>query len=133
MSSRTPGAAPPQEPAKVKKIWVAMSTPFQANFFAPLINELKNDFEFIVTAREHDNITSILKAKGIDFVQVGKHGGRELANKLDAYAEGIKAMLPVVVREKPDLLLTERWPEAEEGQPTRSAVWLGRTWCGRRA
>jgi len=112
MSSRTPGAAPPQEPAKVKKIWVAMSTPFQANFFAPLINELKNDFEFIVTAREHDNITSILKAKGIDFVQVGKHGGRELANKLDAYAEGIKAMLPVVVREKPDLLLTERWPEA---------------------
>jgi hypothetical protein len=65
-----------------------------------------------VTAREHDNITNILKAKGIDFVQVGKHGGRELANKLDAYAEGIKAMLPVVVREKPDLLLTERWPEA---------------------
>jgi len=112
MSSRSPGAAPPSEPAKVKKIWVAMSTPFQANFFAPLINELRNDFEFIVTAREHDNITNILKAKGIDFVQVGKHGGRELANKLDAYAEGIKAMLPVVVREKPDLLLTERWPEA---------------------
>ena len=112
MSSRSPGAAPPPEPAKVKKIWVAMSTPFQANFFAPLIDELKNEFKFIVTAREHDNITNILKAKGIDFVQVGKHGGRELANKLDAYAEGIKAMLPVVVREKPDLLLTERWPEA---------------------
>ena len=112
MSSRSPGAAPPPEPTKVKKIWVAMSTPFQANFFAPLINELRNEYEFIVTAREHDNITNILKAKGIDFVQVGKHGGRELANKLDAYAEGIKAMLPVVVREKPDLLLTERWPEA---------------------
>jgi hypothetical protein len=112
MSARPPGAAPPPEPAKIKKIWVAMSTPFQANFFAPLISELKNEFEFIVTAREHDKITSILRAKGIDFIQVGKHGGRELANKLDAYAEGIKAMLPVVVREKPDLLLTERWPEA---------------------
>ena len=112
MSSPSPGAPPPPEPAKVKKIWVAMSTPFQANFFAPLINELRNDFDFVVTAREHDNITNILRAKGIDFIQVGRHGGRELANKLEAYAEGIKAILPIVVKEKPDLLLTERWPEA---------------------
>jgi predicted glycosyltransferase len=102
----------PAEPTKIRKIWVAMSTPFQANFFAPLINEMKGESDFIVTAREHDNITRILKAKGIDYVQVGKHGGRELSNKLEAYAEGIKEILPVVTREKPDLLLTERWPEA---------------------
>ncbi len=106
-----PGAAP-VEPAKVRKIWIAMSTPFQANFFAPLINELKHDFEFVVTARDHDNITRILDAKRIDYIQVGKHGGRDLPNKLVAYAEGITAMLPIVTREKPDLLLTERWPEA---------------------
>lgn len=89
-----------------------MSTPFQANFFAPLIKELKGEYEFLVTARDHDNIFSILKAKGIDFVPVGKHGGRELPNKLEAYARNIQQMLPLVEREKPDLLLTERWPEA---------------------
>ncbi|MDA4123949.1 MAG: DUF354 domain-containing protein [Thaumarchaeota archaeon] len=98
--------------AKIRKIWVAMSTPFQANFFAPLIKELENDYDFVVTAREHDNISRILRAKNIDFIQVGKHGGRELSNKLEAYADGIKTMIPIVSREKPDLLLTERWPEA---------------------
>jgi len=89
-----------------------MSTPFQANFFAPLIKELKSDFDFVVTARDHDKIQQILKAKGIDFIPVGKHGGRELSHKLEAYADTIRTLLPIVQREKPDLLLTERWPEA---------------------
>jgi hypothetical protein len=111
LSAVTPGSAP-QEPTKVRKIWVAMSTPFQANFFASLISELKGEFEFVITAREHDNITRILEAKGIEYLKVGKHGGKELSNKLEAYAEAIKLMLPIVKQEKPDLLLTERWPEA---------------------
>jgi predicted glycosyltransferase/predicted transcriptional regulator len=97
---------------KIRKIWVAMSTPFQANFFAPLIKRLENQYQFVVTARTHDNIFSILRAKKIDFVAVGKHGGKELPDKLDAYARTIQEMLPVVQKEKPDLLLTERWPEA---------------------
>ena len=96
----------------IRKIWVAMSTPFQANFFAPLIKELENEYDFLVTARDHDRITSILDAKKIDYLTVGKHGGRELSNKLEAYADSIKRMLPIVKEEKPNLLLTERWPEA---------------------
>jgi hypothetical protein len=109
--SQEPGSAP-AEPAKVRKIWVAMSTPFQANFFAPLIKDLTKEYEFLVTARDHDKIQQILEAKGIDYIPVGKHGGRDLGNKLEAYAENIQTMLPIVRREKPDLLLTERWPEA---------------------
>ncbi|MDA4117665.1 MAG: DUF354 domain-containing protein [Thaumarchaeota archaeon] len=97
---------------KIKKIWVAMGTPFQANFFAPLIRELGKEYEFVVTARDHDRITSILDAKKIDYLTVGKHGGRSLSNKLEVYAKNIQELLPVVEKEKPDLLLTERWPEA---------------------
>jgi predicted glycosyltransferase/predicted transcriptional regulator len=89
-----------------------MSTPFQANFFAPLIEELQGSYEFFVTAREHDGITSILDAKKIDYVTTGKHGGKRLENKLEAYAQTIQMMLPLVEKEKPNLLLTERWPEA---------------------
>ena len=111
MSLSSPGSAP-VEPAKVRKIWVAMSTPFQANFFAPLIKELEGEFEFVVTARDHDNIQPILDAKKIDYIPVGKHGGRELSNKLEAYADNIQKLIPIVKREKPDILLTERWPEA---------------------
>jgi predicted glycosyltransferase len=97
---------------QIKKIWVAMSTPFQANFFAPLIEELQGEYEFFVTVREHDGIGRILKAKHIDFVTTGKHGGKRLENKLEAYAQTIQQMLPLIEREKPNLLLTERWPEA---------------------
>jgi uncharacterized protein len=111
MSGISPGSAP-VEPPKVRKIWVAMSTPFQANFFAPLIKELSSEFDFLVTARDHDRIQKILDAKGIEYIPVGRHGGRELSNKLEAYAETIQRLLPIVKREKPDLMLTERWPEA---------------------
>jgi uncharacterized protein len=101
-----------REPKKVQKIWVAVGTPFQANFFAPLIKELEKECEFLVTARDHDGIFSILKAKGIDYIPVGKHGGKELPSKLEAYGSTILQMLPIIEREKPDLVLTERWPEA---------------------
>jgi predicted glycosyltransferase/predicted transcriptional regulator len=97
---------------KIKKIWIAMSTPFQANFFAPLIKELEGEFDFLITARQHDSIFAILNAKKIKFIPVGHHGGRELFGKLEAYADTIKQMAPIIEREKPDLLLTERWPEA---------------------
>ena len=111
MTPISPGAAP-VEPSKVRRIWVAMSTPFQANFFAPLIKELSGEFEFTVTARDHDKIQAILDAKGIDYINVGKHGGRELSHKLEAYADTIQRLIPIVKRTKPDILLTERWPEA---------------------
>jgi uncharacterized protein len=111
MTAISPGAAP-VEPSKVRRIWVAMSTPFQANFFAPLIKELSGEFEFTVTARDHDKIQSILDAKGIEYINVGKHGGRELSHKLEAYADTIQRLIPIVKRTKPDILLTERWPEA---------------------
>jgi predicted glycosyltransferase/predicted transcriptional regulator len=102
----------PTETKKISKIWVAIGTPFQANFFAPLIKELERECDFVVTARDHDGIHSILRAKGIDFIPVGKHGGKELSSKLEAYAATIQEMLPIVQRTKPDLVLTERWPEA---------------------
>ncbi|MDA4126962.1 MAG: DUF354 domain-containing protein [Thaumarchaeota archaeon] len=111
MTPVSPGSAP-VEPTKVRKIWVAMSTPFQANFFAPLIRALEGEYDFVVTARDHDNIQEILDAKKIDYIPVGKHGGRDLGNKLEAYAETIQKLLPIVKREKPDIMLTERWPEA---------------------
>lgn len=102
----------PTKQQKIRKIWVAMSTPFQANFFAPLIKKLENEYEFFVTALNHDNVSGILKAKRIECTSVGRHGGKELEGKLDAYAETIHEMLPLIKQHEPDLLLTGRWPEA---------------------
>jgi len=96
----------------VRKVWIAMGTPFQANFFAPVIEELQGEVEFLVTPRDHDNIKEILDAKKIPYTLVGKHGGKELDGKLTAYAKNIEEFVPLIAKEKPDLLLTERWPEA---------------------
>ncbi len=97
---------------KIKKIWLALGTPFQVNFFAPLLNRLRDDYEFLVTARSHDTIFQILDAKGIEYIPLGRHGGKNIDGKLLAYADNIKEMVPLIKKEKPDLLLTERWPEA---------------------
>lgn len=95
-----------------KKIWIAISTPFQANFFYPLIERLRKRFDFLITARNHDRIFSILDAQDLDYIPIGKHGGAELEGKLMAYGQNIQQLSPIVKEEKPDLLLTERWPEA---------------------
>ena len=98
--------------ASKKKIWIAISTPFQVNFFDPLIKRLKKTFDFLITARNHDRIFSILDAKGLDYIPLGKHGGAKLDGKLQAYAQTVQQLAPIIKDEKPDLLLTERWPEA---------------------
>lgn len=97
---------------KSLKIWIAISTPFQANFFCALIETLREKADFFVTAREHDNITKILDARKVVYEVVGKHGGKDRLDKLNAYAQTVTSMIPLVNSEKPDLMITERWPEA---------------------
>ena len=101
-----------ESPCPVKKIWIAISTPFQVNFFYPLIERLRKKFDFIITARNHDRIFSMLEARGLDYFPVGVHGGSTLNGKLQAYAKAVQEIIPIIEKEKPDLLLTERWPEA---------------------
>lgn len=98
--------------AGVSKIWIAIGTPFQVNFFHVLMERLRGKFEFLITARNHDRTIAMLEAKGIEHYRVGYHGGKQLGNKLLAYAETTKQMIPIIKKEKPDLLITERWPEA---------------------
>ncbi len=94
------------------KLWFAIGTPFQVNIFHPIIEKFKDKVDLLVTARNHDRILEILDAKGVSYKAVGKHGGRELYGKLSAYAEGLSEFLPLLKAEKPDLMITERWPEA---------------------
>jgi hypothetical protein len=95
-----------------KKLWIAISTPFQVNFFRPLIQRLKEEVDLLVTARVHNRIIPMLEAMGLPYVKVGRHGGKRLESKLKAYAKTVFKLASVVRSEKPDLLLTERWPEA---------------------
>jgi predicted glycosyltransferase/predicted transcriptional regulator len=77
-----------------------------------LIKRLEDEFEFIIAARNHDCILSILDVRGLDYFVTGKHGGSGLDTKLVSYARNVEKLIPFVKKEKPDLLLTERWPVA---------------------
>jgi DNA-binding transcriptional ArsR family regulator len=96
----------------VKKIWIAIATPSAADFFAPLIKILENEYQLLVTAVDNKNIHSILKAHSIKAKQINFVRGGGLPDKLQAYAQTIEELIPIVRSEKPGLLLTERWPEA---------------------
>ncbi len=95
-----------------QKIWFDIGTPFNCNLADAIIKHLGGFSETLITCRDHDHIIEILSAKKMDFVPIGKHGGKSLKGKLKAYAERVTLLADVVEKEKPDLLITERDPSA---------------------
>jgi len=94
------------------KLWFDVSNPFHANFFYPLIMELRREHDILITARKHGNTAQILEGKGLSHILVGRHGGGTPKGKLRAYAERTAKLTDLISKEKPDVLLTERDPSA---------------------
>ncbi|MCS4540748.1 MAG: DUF354 domain-containing protein [Euryarchaeota archaeon] len=97
------------------KIWLDITTPFLSNFLSILMDKTKkldSKFEYLVTCREHEITTQILDKKGISYHCIGKHGGKTKEGKLRAYSKRIAGLLPIIEREKPDLLICEREPSS---------------------
>lgn len=95
------------------KIWIDISNSPHAHFFRALIHRLeKNDFEVVVTTREFDWLHDILDNLGINYTSIGKHGGREINNKLIKSAERIKKLTEFILKEKPSLTISKCSVEA---------------------
>lgn len=94
------------------KIWFDIGTPFNCNLVDAIIKHLGDFSETLITCRDHDHIIEILSAKKMDFIPIGKHGGKSLKGKLQAYAERVTLLADVVEKEKPNLLITERDPSS---------------------
>ena len=92
------------------KLWIDMTTPFQCNLFAHVLDKLDDRFESVITCRKHDSIIPIMESKGIPFTPIGKHGGKTQSGKLKCYSERVHDLSDFLEEEKPDLLLTERDP-----------------------
>jgi len=66
-------------------IWLEALTPKQALLYSYVYDYLKKrDFNVIVTTREHEFTSKILKNRDTRSVIVGKYGGKELSSKLYA-------------------------------------------------
>lgn len=90
-----------------KRIWFDIEEPKTAVMFKSLFKMFQDEgAELLITARDYDSTIQILDDFNINFKQVGKHGGDRLEDKLQAYVERLKDLLPIVMDFLPDFFVT---------------------------
>lgn len=95
------------------KVWLDILTPKQANFLGELNHRLNaKGFKTFVTTREYREVNELLALKGLKAVEVGRHGGGELKEKLMESAKRISALATVVQDQGPDVAISFSSPEA---------------------
>lgn len=95
------------------KVWLDILTPKQANFSGELQHRLNaKGFKTFVTTREYREVNELLELRGIKAIQVGRHGGGELKDKLVESSSRISTLATVVEEQKPDVAISFSSPEA---------------------
>lgn len=79
------------------KVWIDILTPKQVLFFAPIIDELeKRGLRILGTTREYREVGPIAKWAGLELVSVGKRGGADIVQQLEASSQRQKEIIPIV-------------------------------------
>ncbi|MHA1917759.1 MAG: DUF354 domain-containing protein [Candidatus Ranarchaeia archaeon] len=95
------------------KVWVDINTPKQALFFKPIISTLqKNGNELLVTSRLYPQVNQMLNLLEIKAEIIGRHGGADLKEKLEADSHRILSLSTRITSFKPDILLSFVSPTA---------------------
>jgi predicted glycosyltransferase len=95
------------------KVWLDVLTPKQANFFAELQRRLNvRGFKTIVTTREYREVNELLELRKVKAIQVGRHGGGAIEEKLLESSKRVSALAKVVGEEEPEAAISFSSPEA---------------------
>lgn len=95
------------------KVWLDILTPKQANFFWGLHHRLiSKGFKTVLTTREYREVNELLDLKDLKAIQVGRHGGGELGDKLLESSKRVSALAAVMEEQKPDVAISFSSPEA---------------------
>ncbi|MGA2973308.1 MAG: DUF354 domain-containing protein [Candidatus Bathyarchaeia archaeon] len=95
------------------KVWLDILTPKQANFLGELQHRLiAKGFKTVLTTREYREVNELLELKGFKAIQVGRHGGGELKDKLLESSKRVSALTEVIEEQKPDVAISFSSPEA---------------------
>ncbi len=80
-----------------KKIWIDLEEPKAPIMLAHMIQWFRDDgAELMITARDFDSTYKILDDQGLEYLQVGAHGGDTIVQKMKAYIERLDGLLEVV-------------------------------------
>jgi len=95
------------------KVWLDVLTPKQANFLCELQHRLiAKGFKTVLTTRQYREVNELLELKGTKAIQVGRHGGGELKDKLVESSRRVSDLTQVIDDLKPDVAISFSSPEA---------------------
>lgn len=95
------------------KVWLDILTPKQANFFGELHHRLNaKGFRTLLTTREYREVNELLELKGLKAIQVGRHGGAELREKLVESSKRVSGLAKIIQEHKPNVAISFSSPEA---------------------
>ena len=95
------------------KVWLDMLTPKQANFLGELHHRLTaRGFKTLLTTREYREVNELLELRGLKSLQVGRHGGANLKDKLLESSKRISSLVEIMEDQKPDVAISFSSPEA---------------------
>jgi len=98
----------PQVPALPKaKIWIDLDNTPHVPFFIPIIRELeRRGHKIVLTARDAFQVCELADEKGMTYIKVGHHYGKNRFMKVFGLLWRSAQLLPFYLREKPDLALS---------------------------
>jgi len=94
------------------KIWFDILTPKQLLFSEPIIQRLKKNHNMLCTSRKYNQVTDLAKIRKQKLVIIGKYGGAEKHDKLDASLSRSKLLVKKISAFLPDITLSFCSPEA---------------------
>ncbi len=95
------------------KVWLDILTPKQANFFGELQRRLESSgVKTFLTTREYREVNELIQIKGMKATQIGRHGGKDLEDKLVESSNRVSALAKVVGEEDIDEAISFASPEA---------------------
>ncbi len=94
------------------KIWIDILTPKQLLFSEPMIERLRKKHNVLCTSRSYDQVSKLAKIRKIGLIYVGKHGGGEKYDKLEASVSRIKKLTLLINKFSPELVISFCSPEA---------------------
>jgi uncharacterized protein len=94
------------------KIWFDILTPKQLLFFEPMIRRFQKNNPMILTSRNYREVTQLAKLRKLNLKYVGKHGGGEKYDKLDASTNRISQLSRIIKKQSPNIVISFCSPEA---------------------
>jgi len=97
----------PRAAVQSKKIWIDLENSPHVPFFKPIIEELeRRGHTVMLTARDCFQVCDLADLFQMKYRRVGRHYGKHMLAKLAGLGMRVSQMMPLAMREKPDLSLS---------------------------